>query len=1597
MKIHFFTQKRNKFVISFGFLTLLWFCMFSASGQTYKMGTHRTVTGCTGTIYDDGGANGNYGPGRDDTMTIISTDPENNAIKLQLAENMDIFESDTLFFYNGNTAHPDSLIFRLGAQTVSWTNNDNILIYDDIVPPSIIAEIPGSGALTLRFKSAGGLMTLPVTILNPIEQFETKTFNLYDVQLPFTYEGYTFTEAGIDTIYFECDSAFRIVINVTPTDNAGYENLTICDTILPYYFVFTNDTIINGTPVYEQDSIAFNTSGTQLIETHYIETIGNDEYIIKDSSIVVQIKFNSPPETPITLAGYTTTCSNNENLIETIVYTDTSTDSLFWIIENSSDTFSTVINSFYRTYNETSIANANGYYNVTRKNACGESYPRREQLSFYQCGDNFPQEIISGDQTVCNGSTQWYEVIGGSDYNFTWEVSPNGVILTNLGYKIQVLWNTAGEGFVKATQSTSTSNGFKFTISCTAPCQPFSVYFDDENTTPTPHYDTSNLCGIDGFKYIDICPGEPVTFSSYGEYPYHDFSYPQNDASSTFIWKIGDESLEGIGLSEITRTFATGKGYNISLSIQDQRGCISNNVATYRVRTSKNPIKSINLHPICVDSTSTLSVGYNSSNLIQIEPVQDEQIASLAVTNIIFLPDGANCPPYGDSYRSPVTFTSFSPQATISSANDIRFVKINLEHSFIGDLLIKLQCPSNQEAVLLPFSDHGSVYQPTGTWLGEASEIDDSGDGCDGRQYSMGNGWDYCFSNNTDPDLQYIYSTSPNKYLYEQDNVFSHNNPFHGPRNTIKRTIIDTTIKHIIDSTICYVMENDVIVDTIIEYTEKDEKIPRLRQAYRPYQSFFPALNGCPLNGTWYIEVKDNWGSDNGFLFGWELALSPDKLPPIWKYSVGVDTVEWNYNETQLQLTYANDTVLQIRPLIDAAGTYPITFTIIDQYGCEYDTTAELIVNGLPNVMINNQLNGTVNTCMGEAAELVATGGIDYLWADAQGNNDTIVVNSSGQYSVTVTDYNGCENFDTVTVVIRDAPEAVLGGATETCAVNLDITSLDTLCGTIQATGFKIFRDGTLLNDNYPHNHDIPTDVYIDTTATEEREYHYHVVSRYDDIHIPEIGDILLKDGTYVNPTDFEYSSSNPPSGVLFWKNEGSSAIPEVEDNYWVVGLKNISRNRAWGNNIDYPITNYDAVTANQDFNGQMNTDTIIEYTTVSSAANSCRLFDYNNVNTIPLGCYWNLPACGQIDRLHNVLTTVNSSFTTLGSSLATPISPTDVLWTSTEHDANQAFAYNFSSNTPALMGKGTLLNARPITATPLVRNISDTTEYHITFAKPVAEAQAIPRIIPIGGNTTLSVEDTKSYSAGCEPTDYNYEWKDNNGIVVSTQQTLDLENLITPGNFTYTVTIIPNDGCSKGCVSTDSITISVRNIPVVTGQTPICFGDSAVYSTTQGMTEYSWEIENGTIINGAGTSSIYVRWDLETGPSNIEVSFTDVLGNRTDTTVYPVTVKPLPEDKPLSGGGNYCAGETGLTILVENPQGGVYYKVFRGTIAVSNYQTSTTGGSIVFGPFTEEGTYTVRAFSDTYENEYTCEIQLEDEVIIRITPNPPRRVIQSQ
>ncbi len=109
------------------------------------------------------------------------------------------------------------------------------------------------------------------------------------------------------------------------------------------------------------------------------------------------------------------------------------------------------------------------------------------------------------------------------------------------------------------------------------------------------------------------------------------------------------------------------------------------------------------------------------------------------------------------------------------------------------------------------------------------------------------------------------------------------------------------------------------------------------------------------------------------------------------------------------------------------SGQYEVTVT--DANGCSAADTAILTVNPLPTVNIT----GNTSYCQNDSTQLDAGPGFSsYAW-NTSSSNQTIFATVPGNFSVTVTDANGCQNFDQVTVSINPLPPLNLGGNVTVC------------------------------------------------------------------------------------------------------------------------------------------------------------------------------------------------------------------------------------------------------------------------------------------------------------------------------------------------------------------------------------------------------------------------------------------------------------------------------------------------------------------------------------------------------------------------------------
>lgn len=107
------------------------------------------------------------------------------------------------------------------------------------------------------------------------------------------------------------------------------------------------------------------------------------------------------------------------------------------------------------------------------------------------------------------------------------------------------------------------------------------------------------------------------------------------------------------------------------------------------------------------------------------------------------------------------------------------------------------------------------------------------------------------------------------------------------------------------------------------------------------YQSVQPwnSIVGCPLNGTWTVEICDLWSSDNGFIFDWSMAFNPsyygDLYPFTPIYGADCDSSYW----TGPFIVSQDPNCDFIGVEINTTGSYDYTYTVTNNFGCTFDTT----------------------------------------------------------------------------------------------------------------------------------------------------------------------------------------------------------------------------------------------------------------------------------------------------------------------------------------------------------------------------------------------------------------------------------------------------------------------------------------------------------------------------------------------------------------------------------------------------------------------------------------------------------------------------------
>ncbi|WP_333810504.1 choice-of-anchor J domain-containing protein, partial [Flavobacterium sp.] len=263
--------------------------------------------------------------------------------------------------------------------------------------------------------------------------------------------------------------------------------------------------------------------------------------------------------------------------------------------------------------------------------------------------------------------------------------------------------NPAGNGcliFVFTSNSATNAAGWDASIICGPPCQ--SITASVAGSTPPAGSDT----------VIRVCQNQTFTLNGTA-------AFGTSGTGATYHWSFGDGNT-GTGQT-VTHSYATPGIYSISLYAMDAQGCRSVNRINQLVYVSTTPLFT---GTTVVDNEICLG---QSTNIIgAATPVTYYRECAPPVSGTTFLPDGS-----GVSYQTSVPVDCFPLGSTLTSVNQITSVCINMEHSYLGDLQIRLVSPSGQSIILKAYPGGA------GTYLG--CPLDDPATG-------PGTGRTYCFT-----------------------------------------------------------------------------------------------------------------------------------------------------------------------------------------------------------------------------------------------------------------------------------------------------------------------------------------------------------------------------------------------------------------------------------------------------------------------------------------------------------------------------------------------------------------------------------------------------------------------------------------------------------------------------------------------------------------------------------------------------------------------------------------------------------------------------------------------------------------------------------
>lgn len=258
--------------------------------------------------------------------------------------------------------------------------------------------------------------------------------------------------------------------------------------------------------------------------------------------------------------------------------------------------------------------------------------------------------------------------------------------------------NPTGCLTVAFTSNSEGAGAFIAAITCTTPC-----------VAPTATATMGeNLPAL-------VCSGEVLTFDATGSAAAPGFTL------ESLAWDFADgTTAEG---TTVTHTF-TGPGeYVVRLVAADNNGCVNMNPVFLPVWVGTPPVFDGTTMPASICEGGTITLTGNA------QPTTWTGVPEVELGGPIPLPDNVGTP-----FTNQIEFSGFPVGSTVTNPNDIVSICVDMEHSYMGDLVISMICPNGQSLTLHQQGGNG-------TFLGDANDTEPAG-----TPAIPGTCWEYCWA-----------------------------------------------------------------------------------------------------------------------------------------------------------------------------------------------------------------------------------------------------------------------------------------------------------------------------------------------------------------------------------------------------------------------------------------------------------------------------------------------------------------------------------------------------------------------------------------------------------------------------------------------------------------------------------------------------------------------------------------------------------------------------------------------------------------------------------------------------------------------------------